>query len=132
LNDLETQRLKITIENCGQFNINLGIGTSKPNTTTDLKGISVDGLIKAYIVGAEVNNEDDLETMVRGKISVNALPTYNQQGLDSIIVEDEIYLIVRIGKISNFNTPNFVKLPVSVYITVEWVIKSINKEWQNL
>jgi hypothetical protein len=65
--------------------------------------------------------DDDLESMVRGKINVNTLPKYKQQGLDAVIAEDEIYLIVRIGKLSNFNTPNFVKVPVSVFISVEWV-----------
>lgn len=71
---------------------------------------------------SENSKEDDLETLVRGKINVNMLPAFKQQGMDSIVVEDEIYLIVRVGKISNFNSPNFVKLPVSVYITIEWVI----------
>jgi hypothetical protein len=122
LNDLETQMLVITVENVKQINLSLGL--SKPNTITDLKGVSTDGLVKTIMVNNKKKDDeadDDLETLIRGKINVNMLPKYKQQGLDTIIVEDEVYLILKIGKIENFNTPNFVKQPVSVYISVEWV-----------
>lgn len=49
-----------------------------------------------------------------------------------MIVEDEIYLIIRIGKIANFNVPNFVKLPVSVYISVEWVSRILLHRMEKL
>jgi hypothetical protein len=117
-NDLEAQRLEITLENVKEMNLSLG--ASNPKTLTDLNGVTTDGLVKTFMIN-ENAKDDDLESMVRGKINVNTLPKYKQQGLDAVIAEDEIYLIVRIGKLSNFNTPNFVKVPVSVFISVEWV-----------
>lgn len=117
-NDLEAQRLEITLENVKEMNLSLGV--SKPKTLTDLNGVTTDGMVKTFMVN-ENAKDDDLETMVRGKININTLPKYKQQGIDSVIAEDEIYLIIRVGKIANFNTPNFVKVPVSIYMSVEWV-----------
>ena len=130
-NDLEAQVLEITLENVGAINISLGL--SKPKTITDLKGVTIDGMVKTFMINENASKKDqDVDTIIRGKINVNVLPQYKQQGLDSMIVEDEIYLIIRLGKIANFNTPNFVKLPVSIYITVEWVLFIFIKiEWKN-
>lgn len=122
-NDLESQTLEISLENCMEFNLDLGFGP-KPTNYTELKGVTADGLIKSFMINEndkEEDNMDTLETQIRGKINTNMLPKYKQIGLDSIIIEDEIYLIIRLGKITNFNSPNFVKLPVAIYISVEWV-----------
>ena len=120
-NDLETQTLEISLENCAELNLGF---KKKPITNTELKGVTVDGLISSFMIAEDTKHHsaDTLETQIRGKICTNMLPQYKQIGSDSVIIENEIYVIIRLGKITNFNSPNFVKLPVTIYITVEWVI----------
>jgi hypothetical protein len=120
LNDLDNQQLTINIyEDSGQL-----INARKKKIIADLRGVAFNGLIKKFIPAEppkDCNNPDNLpEILLAGKINVNNIPRYKQIGFESVINVEEIYICIYLQKLTFNQPPPFCKLPVNVFLTIEY------------
>lgn len=119
LMELENQSLQINIFQ----NESTIIKRNKISRLTDLKGITINGIIKDFLPQLKINNnkqEELPDSILIGKINVNTIPKYNQMSHETFINLDQIYVCIYFQKLTLNQVPSFCKLPVSTFITVEF------------
>ena len=127
--DLENEILEITVTN----KEDIFTPQERVTCSTDLVGISEDGLIRQYLSKKKNDKKEDVHktkinfkkqkeevsSTITGKLNTNELPQYIQFGNESNIHEGNVYLCIYIGKLS-WQMPNHLKNPKRVYLNIEW------------
>jgi hypothetical protein len=119
LMELDNQNLYITLIAVDGSIIN----RDKKELTADIRGITVNGLIKKFVppeASKKFQDFDIPETLIAGKINVNNIPRYKQIGFESVINVEEIYICIFLQKLTINQPPPFCKLPTCVFLTIEF------------
>ena len=137
LNDLENEKISVTIEQNSSF-----IDNKTLQRSIGLKGITISNFITQTIPPdkrktktklkqrhtarrktlKEISNDilSSEDSILNGKININNIPQYRQSGFDSTISENDAYICIYIKDLSSSDIPIFVKKPLNVFITIEY------------